>query len=85
MQSEITNYFLVDINTGKQFDNFDKDQPVISPVPPKTGEYLNQSGLYYEVLGILQHFDANYVDVYVRYLGDSREFLSCLQNKHLTA
>jgi hypothetical protein len=79
---EITNYYLVDIETGNQFENYDTDQPIISPVPPKAGEYLNQSGLYYEVITLLQHFDSNFIDVYVKSLGDSTAFLSHLQNKH---
>lgn len=78
---ERTKYYLVDIETGSQFNSFERDQEVISPLPPKVGEYLNQSGLYFEVLTLLQHFDSNYVDVYVRYVGDSAKFLDHIQTK----
>jgi len=65
MQNDITNYFLVDINIGKEFNHFNENHPFTSPKPPKIGEYLNQSGFCFEVLGTSKHSDANCVDVYV--------------------
>ncbi|OCH68732.1 hypothetical protein [Vibrio splendidus] len=79
---EITNYFLVNVETGKHFEGFDRDDPIKSPLPPKTGEYLNQSGCYFKVVGILQHFDVNYVEVFAIALGDSQAFLKHIQNNH---
>ena len=69
MQNDITNYFLVDINIGKQLYHSNDLHPFTSPKPPKIGEYLNQLGLYFEVLGTSKHSDANCVDVYVTYMG----------------
>ena len=68
MQNDITNYFLVDINIGKQLYH-SNDLSFISSKPPKIGEHLNQSGFYFKVLGISKHLDANCVDVYVTYIG----------------
>lgn len=79
---EITNYYLVNVETGQHFEGFDKDGVIISPLPPKTGEYLNQSGCYFKVVGILQHFDQNIVEVYAAALGDSRAFLKHLQGDY---
>jgi hypothetical protein len=78
---DITNFYLVNVETGKHFEGFDKDTVISSPLPPKTGEYLNQSGCYFEVVGILQHFDQNLVEVFAKGLGDSSAFLRYLQNK----
>ncbi|ENM3811142.1 hypothetical protein [Vibrio cholerae] len=80
-EEEPTLHYLFNIETGHHFEGFDRDTPIHSPYPPKTGEYLNQSGCYFEVVGILQHFDENYVEVYAKALGDSREFLLYLQQK----
>lgn len=80
-KEEPTLHYLFNIETGHPFEGFDRDTPIHSPYPPKTGEYLNQSGCYFEVVGILQHFDANYVEVYAKAIGDSREFLLYLQQK----
>ncbi|EPB3310895.1 hypothetical protein ACRFRG_003556 [Vibrio cholerae] len=80
-KEEPTLHYLFNIETGRHFEGFDRDTPIYSPYPPKTGEYLNQSGCYFEVVGILQHFDVNYVDVYAKALGDSRAFLLYLQDK----
>lgn len=80
---EVTNYYLFDIATGKQVEGFGKDYVIISPKPPQIGEFLNQSGCYYEVITLLQHFDANYIEVYVKNVGDSADFLKHLQSKHL--
>lgn len=81
MQKEITNYYLVDVETGKPFKSFDETDTIKSPLPPKTGEYLNQSGCYFHVVALLQHFDMNYVEVFAKSLGDSVEFLKYLQSK----
>ena len=74
MHNDITNYFLVDINIGKQLYR-SNDLPSLPslispkpPKPPKVGENLNQSGLCFEVLGTFKHSDANCVDVYVMYI-----------------
>ena len=69
IQNDITNYFLVDINIGKQLYPSNETPSFISPKPPKIGEHLNQSGLYFEVLGTSKHLDSNCVDVYVTYIG----------------
>ncbi|MDY0363065.1 MAG: hypothetical protein RBR08_16575 [Desulforegulaceae bacterium] len=80
---KITNYYLYDIETGKQVESFGNDYVIQSPNPPKIGEYLNQSGCYFEVLTLLQHFDENYVEVYVRSIGSSEDFLAHIQAKFL--
>ncbi|MBU2987138.1 hypothetical protein KO528_17360 [Saccharophagus degradans] len=80
---DYTKYILFNIEDGKQFESFDRDQPILSPEPPKAGEFLNQSGCYFEVLTLLQHFDAGYVEVYARSLGDSENFLKYIQEKFL--
>jgi hypothetical protein len=67
MQNDITNYFLVDINIEKGFNHFNENHPFTLPKTPEIGEYLNQSGLYFEVLGTSKHSDANCVDIYVMY------------------
>ncbi|HFQ4902258.1 TPA: hypothetical protein ACGU4U_004304 [Vibrio vulnificus] len=80
MNEEITNYYLVNVETGRHFEGFDKDDPIKSAQPPKTGEYLNQSGCYFKIVGILQHFDQNLVEVFAIALGDSQAFLKYLQS-----
>ena len=69
MQNDITNYFLVDIDIGKQFNHSNENHRFIFPKLPNIGECLNQSGLYFEVLGTAKHLDDNCVDVYVTYIG----------------
>ncbi len=81
ISNEITHHYLVNMETGKSFEGFDKDDYIKSPFPPKTGEYLNQSGCYFKVVGVLQHFDQNSVEVFAKSLGDSTAFLSYLQKQ----
>ena len=84
-EAEVTNYVMVDIKTGKPVDGFGDDYIIISPTPPKVGEYLNQSGVYFEILALVQSFDTNYVDVFVKPLGDYTNFLTQIQMRHLAS
>ena len=75
-ESTRVKYFLVDIETGKHFGGMSEEQEILSPLPPKIGEYLNQSGIYFKVVTLLQHFDAGYVEVFAESIGSSEDFLN---------
>lgn len=80
---DYTKYVLFNIEDGKQFEGVEHDQPILSQEPPKAGEFLNQSGCYFEVLTLLQHFDGGCVEVCARSLGDREQFLKYMQGKYL--
>lgn len=49
---------------------------------PQIGEYLNQSGCYFQVITILQNFDSDAVEVFLKPLGDSVAFLRHLNQEN---
>ncbi len=78
MSTDVT-YSLIDVSTGKPVSGFGDDYSVLSSLRPQVGEYLNQSGIYFKVVTVLQHFDSDRVEVFVAHVGDSQDFLTQIQ------